>query len=66
MLCETVDHIQDPATAESLAARKGAELGVSLGLQNINLEGEALEIVGALRKEGETYGKLHYKKHGIY
>jgi hypothetical protein len=57
MLCETVDHIQDPAIAESLAARRGVELGLSLGLRKIILEGDALEIVGVLNKEGVSYGK---------
>jgi phosphotransferase system IIA component len=52
MLCETIDHILDLAIAESLAARRGAELGLSLGLRKVILEGDALEIVGILNKEG--------------
>jgi hypothetical protein len=52
MLCETIDHILDLAIAESLAARRGAKLGLSLGLRKVILEGDALEIVGILNKEG--------------
>jgi hypothetical protein len=38
-----------------LAARRGVELGLSLGLKKVILEGDALEIVGVLNREGVSY-----------
>ena len=42
MMCDIVDCIQDPATAEALAVRRAVELSLSLGIQRIILEGDLL------------------------
>jgi hypothetical protein len=52
MLSETMTSIKDPTTAEALAARRGAKLCVSLGITRLILEGDALQIVQALRLTG--------------
>jgi hypothetical protein len=55
MLCETMAFINDPVTAEALAARRGAELCQSLGILKLVLEGDALQIVQALRSTGDRW-----------
>ena len=45
MLSETMDFIQDPTTAKALAARRAAELSLSLGIRKLILEGDSLQIV---------------------
>lgn len=42
--------------AEAMAAREAVELGKSLGGHNFVLEGDALEVVNALRKEEDSMG----------
>jgi hypothetical protein len=49
MMSESMDYIQDPATAEALAARRAVELSHSLGISKIILEGDANQIFQALR-----------------
>jgi hypothetical protein len=45
MMCETMEHIQDPVIAEVLAARQAVELIQALGMHKLILEGDALKIV---------------------
>jgi hypothetical protein len=47
---QTMDFIQDPATAEALAARRAAELSLSLGIRKLILEGDSLQIVRAIQE----------------
>jgi ribonuclease HI len=49
MMSESMDYIQDPTTAEALAARRAVEFSLSLGIRKIILEGDANQIVQALR-----------------
>jgi hypothetical protein len=49
MISETMGSSPDPVTAEALAARRAVEVSHMLGLRKIILEGEALQIVQALR-----------------
>jgi ribonuclease HI len=49
MISETVEYIHNPVTAEALAARRAVEFGQSLGIRKIILEGDAKQIVQALR-----------------
>lgn len=51
MACETKDHIQDPAVAEAIAARRGVELSGELGIRRLLLEGDALQIVQAISSD---------------
>ncbi len=50
-------HIFDPATMEAFAARRRIQLCRELGIRNIILEGDSLEIVTAMRKN-EGWRKL--------
>lgn len=52
MLCETMAYITDPATAEGLAARRGIELNIQLGIRKLVLEGDSQQIVQALQSGG--------------
>ncbi len=47
----TQPYISDPATAEAFAARRGIQLCRELGIRNIILEGDSLEIVTAMQKD---------------
>jgi ribonuclease HI len=49
-LSETKDYIQDPATAEALAARRAVELSLNLGIRRLILEGDSLPIVQAIQE----------------
>jgi hypothetical protein len=49
MISETMGSSPDPVTAEALAARRAVEVSHMLGLRKIILEGDALQIVQALR-----------------
>jgi hypothetical protein len=55
--CATREFITDPATAEALTAWQAAQLSHRLGLQNIVLEGDALEVVNVLRTEETWLGR---------
>lgn len=57
MMCETKEFIQDPATGQALAARRGVELSIEMGLSKVVLEGDALEVVGALCNEDGVLGR---------
>jgi hypothetical protein len=50
MMCDTLDLIQDPVLAETLAARCVVELSLLLGIRKIILEGDddLLQVVHAL------------------
>lgn len=50
MLCETTAYVQDPATAEAIAARRGVEFCAELGIRRVILERDALQIVQALNQ----------------
>lgn len=50
-------YISDPSTAEAFVARQGVALCRDLGFQSIELEGDAYEIVSALKKEDVCSGK---------
>jgi ribonuclease HI len=49
MMSETMEYIHDQVTAEALAARRAVELGHLVGIRKIILEGDANQIVQALR-----------------
>jgi hypothetical protein len=49
-------HITHPAIAEALAVWMLAKLSIMLGHNQIIAEGDSLEIVGALRHDGECSG----------
>ena len=49
MMCDTLDFIQDPTTAEALAARQAVELSLTLGIRKIILKGDSLQVVHALQ-----------------
>ncbi|XP_059461940.1 uncharacterized protein LOC132190931 [Corylus avellana] len=49
-------YISDPTMAEAMTAREAVELGKSLGGRNFVLEGDALEVVNALRKKEDSMG----------
>jgi hypothetical protein len=51
MMNETINFIQDPVTAEALAARRAVEFSRMLGVGELILEGDALQIVEALQSE---------------
>jgi hypothetical protein len=49
--CTTLDYITDPALAEAIASRRGVEFCTEMGFRSITMEGHAMEIVLALKKE---------------
>ncbi|XP_059438559.1 uncharacterized protein LOC132171289 [Corylus avellana] len=50
-------YIIDPTTDEALAAWKMAQLYVPMGLNDVMLEGDSLEVVQALCEEESTWGR---------
>jgi hypothetical protein len=61
MLCASKEFISDPAMAEAVAAWRTVELACSLDLESIMLEGDSLEVVQALKKNGScwsSYGQV--------
>jgi hypothetical protein len=48
----------DPAISEAIGAKMGAELGRSLGLHSIFLEGDASVVVSALNREEQEFSRL--------
>jgi ribonuclease HI len=61
MFCSTKGGVQDPTMAEAVAVWEAVELAHRLGLRSLVLEGDALEIVQMLKKDGECgtiYGQL--------
>jgi ribonuclease HI len=50
-------YITDPTTAEALAAWKMAEVCVTMGFQQVHMEGDSLEVVQALSREDFTWGR---------
>jgi ribonuclease HI len=68
MISETMDLITDPVTAEALAARRAVEVSQTLGLRKIIMEGDALQIVQALRSTGGgrySYGLIIEDMHQL-
>jgi hypothetical protein len=60
-LCSSKPYITNPIVADAIFAWKAVEFGKDLGIQNIILEGNALDIVHALLKEEQfwsRYGNL--------
>ena len=51
------EFITDPATAEALSAWQAVELNRRFGMQNIVLEGDALEVVNVLRTNETWLGR---------
>lgn len=51
-LCIYKPYIADPTIDEAYAVWKVVEFSRDLGFQNFIIEGDALEVVHALRKEG--------------
>lgn len=48
----------DPAVAEAIGAKMGADLGRLLGLHSIFLEGDASTVVAALKREEEEFNRF--------
>lgn len=53
-MCSSKPYIFDPIVVEAYAAWKVVEFSIDLGILNIILEGDVLEIVNALRIEGKV------------
>jgi hypothetical protein len=61
MFCANKEGVQDPTMAEAIVVWEAVELALRLGIQSLILEGDALEIVPMLKKEGDCgmiYGQL--------
>jgi hypothetical protein len=56
--CSFHRYISNPAVAEAFGAKICAEFGLFLGLRNVVLEGDALEVVRAISREGDEDGYL--------
>jgi hypothetical protein len=56
--CSYHRYISNPAVAEALGAKICAEFGLFLGLKNVVLEGDPLEVVRAISREGDEDGYL--------
>ena len=59
-LCSSRPDIFDPAMAEAMDAWRMAKLSYSLGFWQIIVEGDALEVVQALRREGSNEGRYRH------
>jgi hypothetical protein len=55
MLCASKEYIYDPTMAKAVAAWRAVEVACRLDLQGIMLEGNSLDIVQALRKNGSWW-----------
>jgi hypothetical protein len=61
MACATKDFINNPTMAEAVGAWFAVALAKRLGLRNVLIEGDALEVVDAISKEGNcwtVYGQI--------
>jgi ribonuclease HI len=61
MACATKDFINNPTMAEAVGAWFAVALAKRLGLRNVLIEGDALEVVDAINKEGNcwtVYGQI--------
>lgn len=56
-LCSSKPYITNPTVADAFFAWKAVEFGRDLGIQNTILEGNALDIVHALRKEEQSWSR---------
>lgn len=54
--CDTKSYVQDSAATEAWAAWKAVELSIKMGWMKIHLEGDALEVVQAFRREVTWWG----------
>jgi hypothetical protein len=57
-LCSVQRYISDSTVAEAYGARLAVEFGIFLGLRSIILEGDASEIIQALRSSDSVLGKF--------
>jgi ribonuclease HI len=55
MLCTTKNSINSPAVAETVGAWAAVELATRMGFQRVIFEGDALEIIQVLNREGESW-----------
>jgi hypothetical protein len=55
-MCTIKPYVLDPIVAEALTAQQWVELCRDLGIQSILLEGDAKEIVLALKTGGDSLG----------
>jgi ribonuclease HI len=53
--CSTWQYITDPAVAEAMALRTAAAVRQQLGIMEVILEGDSLEVVQAVKKEEESW-----------
>ena len=60
MSCGPRHHISDPPMVEVLACREAVQLGRSLGGRSFILDGDALEVVSALKEEDSigSFGQI--------
>jgi hypothetical protein len=57
-VCDTRKFVQDPASAEAvLAAWKAVDLSIKRGWRRIILEGDSVEVVQALSRDGIWWGR---------
>ena len=57
MQCLTRPLISNPTTAKTIAAWQAMELGIHMGVANLELEGDAMEVVRALNAAGPPWGR---------
>ena len=55
MLCASKEYISNPTMAKAVAAWRAVELACRLDLHGIMLEGDSLDIVQALPKNGSCW-----------
>jgi ribonuclease HI len=56
-MCTSVDFIIDPTVAEAMALWKAVSCCLDLGFSRIHLEGDALEVVQALKQTGSCWSR---------
>jgi ribonuclease HI len=67
-LCQTKDAFPEPVTAEAMGALCAIELCKDLGLQDVILEGDAIQVVQAINKQGMQnccYGQILEDIHAV-
>jgi ribonuclease HI len=53
-MCDVIPYIRDPSVAEAIAARRAVQFAHNMGVQLIELEGDAREIILALGSSAEV------------
>ncbi|XP_062157888.1 uncharacterized protein LOC133865460 [Alnus glutinosa] len=53
-MCDVIPYIRDPSVAEAIAARRAVQFAHNMGVQSMELEGDAREIILALRSSAEV------------